>query len=35
MLPFTRKILEDWAGPQVLQEALRMLDSGRVLRVEY
>jgi hypothetical protein len=35
MYPFTRKILEDWAGPQVVQEALRMVDSGRVLKVEY
>ena len=30
MLPFTRKDLENWAGPQSFGEACRMVDSGRV-----
>jgi superfamily II DNA or RNA helicase len=30
MLPFTRKDLETWSGPQVFAEATRMLEGGRV-----
>ncbi len=34
-IPFTQKMLLDWAGPQVFKIGQSLLDGGRVLQVEY
>jgi hypothetical protein len=35
MLPFTRKILEDWAGKQIYRDGVRVFEEGRVEGVDY
>ncbi|MFT7514570.1 MAG: hypothetical protein ACI9QL_003792, partial [Candidatus Omnitrophota bacterium] len=35
MLPFTRKILEDWAGKQIFRDGARIYEEGRVESVSY
>jgi len=35
MLPFTRKVLEDWAGKQVFTDGMRVFEEERVVNVAY
>ena len=35
MLPFSRKIIESWAGRQIFKDGLRLFESGLVVKAEY
>ena len=34
-VPFTRKILQDWSGPQIFREAQRLWERDAVIDVDY